>query len=104
MPEDTSLDIEIRMPADTSGGTQAAAVLDKVKQSAGESAKEVEKHNSHLHVMHKLFHGLNEVVPGLGVLMQAAFSPVGAAISVALMALRAFHEKMKETNAEFKKM
>jgi hypothetical protein len=104
MPEDTSLDIEIRMPADTSGGTQAAAVLDKVKQSAGESAKEVEKHNSHLHVMHKLFHGLNEVVPGLGVLMQAAFSPVGAAISLALMALRAFHEKMKETNAEFKKM
>jgi len=54
--------------------------------------------------MHKIFHSLNEVVPGLGVLMQAAFSPIGATISLAVLAMRLFHEKMQEVNAEFQKM
>ncbi len=53
--------------------------------------------------MHRLFHALDEVVPGLGALVQAAFSPIGAAISIAAMALRAFHEKIKEFNQEMSK-
>ena len=36
--------------------------------------------------------------------MQAAFSPIGAIVAAALMALRFFHEKMKEVNKEFRKM
>lgn len=64
----------------------------------------IEKTNHHLEGLHRLFHSLNEVVPGAGALMQAAFSPVGAAISLAVMALRLFQEKLKEVNVEFDRL
>jgi hypothetical protein len=90
---------------------RASAALEQtdaaVKGEAGsqeEAARATEKHGGHLREIHKLCHGLNYVVPGLGVLMQAAFAPVGAAISLALMALRLFHEKMKELNEEFRRL
>ena len=54
--------------------------------------------------MHRLFHALNEVVPGLGVVMQAAFSPIGASISIAVMALQLFREHLKKVNEELDKM
>jgi hypothetical protein len=54
--------------------------------------------------MHRMFHALNEVVPGLGVAMQAAFSPIGAVISIAVMALQFFREHLKKVNEELDKM
>jgi hypothetical protein len=81
--------------------TQAQTKTSEVTKEASTVA---EKHIGHLQGMHRVFHALNEVVPGLGVLMQAAFSPVGAAISMALIVLRLFKEKMSETNEEFRKM
>ena len=81
--------------------TQAQTKTSEVTKEASTVA---EKHTGHIQGMHRAFHALNEIVPGLGVLMQAAFSPVGAAISMALIVLRLFKEKMSETNEEFRKM
>src|ERR1039457_4266047 len=67
--------------------TQAQTKTSEVTKEASAVA---EKHTGHLQGMHKAFHSLNEIVPGLGALMQAAFSPVGAAISIGVMALRGF--------------
>ena len=86
---------------DASGKT--VGVLTNVAGAQEEAGKQAEKHSGHIQGLHKLFHSLNEIVPGLGVLMQAAFSPVGATISLAFMALRLFHEKMKEFNEECRK-
>jgi hypothetical protein len=111
MNSDSSLDILIRTLADTAGAEKVKESLNRVTsttqehgKATEEAAKSVEKHSGHMKGLHKIFHALNEVVPGLGVVMQAAFSPIGAAITVAVMALRAFHEKMRETNEEFKRM
>jgi len=109
--DDKEFAIKIRIDADTTGAKQAATSLDEVKKTTEKSAeasteagKAAEKHTSGLHALHKLFHALNEVVPGLGVVMQAAFSPIGATISLAVIALRLFHDKMKEVNEDFRKM
>jgi hypothetical protein len=69
-----------------------------------DTGKKAETHGGHLREMHRLFHALNEVVPGLGALMQAAFSPVGAAISFAVIGFSIFREKIQEVNAELDKM
>jgi hypothetical protein len=104
---DESLEILVKMSADTSGGKEVRKDLDQTKEKAGEShgaaGAAAEKHETHIRGLHKIFHSLNEVVPGLGVAMQAAFSPIGAVVSIALMALRLFHEKMKEFNEECRK-
>ena len=81
--------------------TQAQTKTSEVTKEASTVA---EKHIGHLQGMHRAFHALNEVVPGLGVLMQAAFSPVGAAISLGVIALRGFEEHLKAVNEELDKM
>jgi hypothetical protein len=81
--------------------TQAQTKTSEVTKEASTVA---EKHTGHLQGMHRAFHALNEVVPGLGVLMQAAFSPVGAAISIGIMALRGFKEHLKAVSEELDKM
>ena len=104
MGDERELKIKITTAADTSGAKQTAAELGNLGTAQEEAGKKAEKHGASLHAMHRIFHSLNEVVPGLGVALQAAFSPIGAAISLAVIALRLFQEKMKETNAEFQKL
>jgi hypothetical protein len=104
MGDEREFKIKITTSADTSGAQKTAVDLDNLGRAQEEAGKKAETHGGHLRAMHRIFHGLNEVVPGLGVLMQAAFSPVGAVISGALIVLRLFHEKMKELNEEFRKM
>ena len=111
MSVDREFRIRITTSADTTGGKQTAASLEEVKKAIEKSAdasteagKAEEKHATHLHALHKVFHALNEVVPGLGVAMQAAFSPIGATISLAVMVLGAFREHMQKLNEEFKRM
>ena len=104
MDKEREFKIKITTAADTSGAKQTAAEFGNLGAAQEEAAKKAEKHGASLHAMHRIFHSLNEVVPGLGVALQAAFSPIGAAISLAVIALRLFQEKMKETNAEFQKL
>src|ERR1039458_4134824 len=104
MGDEREFKIKITTAADTSGAKQTAAALDNLGGAQEKAGKQAEKHGAHPHELHRVFHSLNEIVPGLGVLMQAAFSPVGAAISLAVIAFRLFREKMKETNEEFRKM
>jgi hypothetical protein len=108
---DDSLDLLIRVKSDTAGAAGATAALSeatgaqaKGTVATGEATRATEKHTVGLHAMHKVFHALNEVVPGLGVVMQAAFSPIGATISLAVLALQLFREHMKKVNEEMDKM
>ena len=104
MGDEREFKIKITTSADASGAQKTTAELDNLGRAQDEAGKKAGTHGGHLRAMHRVFHALNELVPGLGVLMQAAFSPVGAAVSGALIALRLFHEKMKEVNEEFRKM
>jgi hypothetical protein len=108
---DDSLDLLIRLKSDTEGAGPAKAELGELAGAQGkataateEGTKATGKHTVGLHAMYRMFHALNEVVPGLGVVMQAVFSPVGAAISLAVMALQLFREHMKKVNEEMDKM
>ena len=130
MGDDTNLEIAIKLSADAAPANAATAALNEtgdaakrlqsifegtkgavpaeafnaLEQSHKKSGQAAQEHGGHLHALHRIFHALNEVVPGLGLAMQAAFSPIGAVISLAVMALRLFHEKMKEVNEEMRKM
>src|ERR1039458_4861245 len=104
MSVDREYRIRITTAGDPSGAQAVAGALDKTTGATQEATKATEKHGAGLHALHRLFHSLNEVVPGLGVALQAAFSPIGAAISLAVMGVQLFQEKMKETNAEFQKL
>ena len=111
MSVDRNYTIRIATVADNTGAKAAVADLSKVSQTVNESGEEsqkagekVEGHAKHIAGLHKMCHALNEVVPGLGAVMQAAFSPIGATITVAVMALRFFTEKIKEANEEMKRM
>jgi hypothetical protein len=89
--------IRIDLTADASGGKVATAALE-------ETGKAAEKAGGHFHEMHHLVHGLNEIVPGLGLAMQAAFSPMGATVGMAVMALRLFNEAAKANDVELQKL
>jgi hypothetical protein len=100
---DKNYTIRISTTADNSGTAAVSQGMEDISKKttvAGESGRKAE---GHFGALHRLFHSLNEFLPGLGTLMQAAFNPIGATISIAVMALGAFHEKMKALNEEFKK-
>ncbi len=131
---ENSLDIDINLRANTAAATQATTALDQTTAAAkklqavfestkgmgappplpGSSPKDVEntaktaehlgKIVGHGHEMHRLFHGLNEELPGLGSLMQLAFSPIGGSISLFLIALRQIHEHFAKVNEELDKL
>lgn len=104
MSVDREYRIRINTIGDPSGAQVVAGALDKTTGATQEATKATEKHGAGLHALHRLFHSLNEVVPGLGVALQAAFSPIGAAISLAVMAVQLFREHTKKLNEEFKRM
>lgn len=114
--------IKIVTAADLKAAQASAKALQDVGQAASSTASEqakggeaaqdahekggqaAAKHALSHKALHKVVHALNEVVPGLGVVMQAAFNPVGATVSVAVMALGYFHEHLKRVNEELDKM
>jgi hypothetical protein len=87
--------------AESVKGGQAAAGAAQETKKAGVATEE---HTKHLHEMHRAFHALNEIVPGLGVILQTVFSPLGAAISLGVIALRGFQEYLAKVNEELDKM
>jgi hypothetical protein len=100
---DNQYEILIKTISDNTGIVQAAKNLENLTAKTGGASVAAGKHNMHMHEMHRVIHALNGVIPGLGVLFQAAFSPIGATITLAVLALHAFKEKMKEWNAEMDK-
>jgi hypothetical protein len=104
MSTDREYRIRIQTVGDPSGAQQVAGALDKTTGATQEATKATEKHGAGMHALHKLFVSLNEVVPGLGLLMQAAFSPIGATVSLAVLALRTFQQHIRKVNEEFKQM
>lgn len=104
MPADRTYRIRVETRGDPSGAKSVGDALDKTTESTEGASRATEKHSAGLHAMHRLFHALNEVVPGLGVAMQAAFSPIGATISLAVMGLQLFREHAKKVNEELDKM
>jgi hypothetical protein len=104
MAVDREYRIRISTAGDPSGAQAVAGALDQTTGATKEASKATEKHTVGLHAMHKVFHSLNDILPGLGVMLEAAFSPVGAAISIAVLALRTFQEHMRKVNEEMKRM
>src|ERR1039458_1054576 len=100
MSVDREYRIRINTIGDPSGAQVVAGALDKTTGATQEATKAAEKHGAGLHALHRLFHSLNEVVPGLGVALQAAFSPIGAAISLAVMGVQLFREHTKKLRSE----
>jgi hypothetical protein len=97
------------MTADVAGGTQAAASLDKTTEAAkkaGGATEDLADQTKKLapaqeettksarglgeahREMHRLMHQVTEQSPVLGLAMKAAFSPIGAAVMAAGIALR----------------
>lgn len=110
MAVDRTYRIRIETVANNAGCKEAEEGLNKTSQAAEKSgqahdkaAEHVDKHLLSHRQLHKICHALNELVPGLGFAMQAAFSPVGATVAVSVMAMKLFHEKMKEIDEEMKK-
>lgn len=81
-----------------------AGSLDQTTEATQGASKATQKHTVGLQAFHKIIGSLNGVVPGLGVLMQATFSPIGAVVSVAALALRIFREHLSKVNEELDKM
>ena len=74
-------EFKIKITGDAGGITTSAeqgrnalgqlAATTRESGKAGEAAGEaVEKHSKHLHGLHQICHTLNEILPGLGALMQ----------------------------------
>lgn len=105
---DNEREFKIKLIGDASslvGATQQGAKsLENVGIAQDEAGKKAEKHSKRLAGMSKAIGALNQVIPGLGVILQAAFSPIAATISLAVMALRLFQEHLKAVNAELDKM
>jgi len=105
--EQSSFEIKINTSANTAGAKDAAASLEKLKDSSGGAGASLERAAgsaskatlSHAQ-LHKIIVALNGAVPGLGYAFQAMASPITAAIGIAVMALSSFREKIKEINEE----
>jgi len=97
-------EIAISTPTDLSGAQGASQALQQVGAVSEEAAGHVDKHALSHKNLHKIIHSLNQAVPGLGVLLQACFTPVGATVAIGVAALEHFREKMKESNEELDKM
>lgn len=83
---------------------QAGGATETLGKKTEEATKHVDKHVLSHKQLHKIVHALNGVVPLLGTLLQAAFSPIAATVAIAVMAMELFKEKLKAANEELDKM
>lgn len=80
--------------------TRVKGVIATYSEAHDDAAKHVDKHVLSHKQLHQIIHALNNTVPGLGMLLQSAFSPIGAAVTIGVAALEHFKEKIKEVNDE----
>ena len=116
MPDD-SLEFLIRTTADPSGTDKTEKSFQQLKEATDDLHAHLEKlEKSHKQVegaaeknslthrqWHRILEGLNGIVPGLGIVMQAAFSPVGATVAAAVTVLGYFKEKLAEVEEQARK-
>ena len=103
MPDsDHSLDILIRTEADTKGVEAVDQELRKLIQTTGkdtqeqkESTKQTKDNREAKQELKKALGELAQASPLAGAAMKAAFSPIGAAISVALVALQYYRREIE---------
>ncbi len=97
-----ALDTQLQRARDTIATYQKSAEKGaEATTAAGEAAK---KTSAPIAGLARVFGELNQLVPGLGALMQAAFSPIGAAVSLAVTAITLFRTRMAELNEEFRRL
>ncbi len=96
--------IRIETIGDPGGAQSVERALNKTAGATENANKATQRHSRGLEEMRRMFLVLDGMLPGLGALLQAVFSPVGAAISIAVIALRGFQEHMRKLNDEFKRM
>jgi hypothetical protein len=129
--EHSTFEIEIKTPVDLSGAQALEASLSKQRIQAqflgkdiaeldaqlarirgsisdyaaknGDASRQVDKHVVSNRQLHRIIHSLNEAVPGLGMIFQATFSPIGAAIAIGTTALSYFQEELRKWNEEMDK-
>jgi hypothetical protein len=80
--------------------TQVRTVIKSYHGELDVATKHVDKHVLSHSQLHKIIHSLNESVPYLGTLLQAATNPIGASVAIGITALGYFHQKIKEVNEE----
>lgn len=104
---DKRLDILIAFGLNDAEAKKAVSLLDELKvgtekggEATKEAAKGVELFNTHGRDMHKLIHGLNELVPGLGSALKFAFHPGTIGIGVTLLLVQQFAEHLKKAKEE----
>ena len=110
--------IKIITVADNAGASAAASGLRDVTNAAGDSGKAQEKageaaeghHKSLLHAesgakqLHQTLHLLTEQAPLLGLAMEAAITPVGAALAAAAVAFHTISKNLEELNKQLDEM
>ena len=67
MGADREYRIRIQTVGDPSGAQATTGALNELGGAQDKAGQQAEKHSGHLRGLHRLFHSLNEVVPGLGV-------------------------------------
>jgi hypothetical protein len=101
--EDKSVSILIDFIARTQGAEAADKALKELGKDTHEVTEHVHKHNEGAREMHRLFHELNRVVPGLGHALKAALNPeaIGliALLTIVELVVKGF-EKLKEASKE----
>lgn len=104
MPDsDKSLNVFIRIGADTAGANQATQALNDAKKAAEDAGNAVDKTTLSHSNLHKIIHALNGVLPGFGTAFQAVFSWQSAAIGGVILLLEKFREHIRVVNEELDK-
>jgi hypothetical protein len=97
------------MGVSTAGLDDEISKLDKGigtlgKRTVPEAAEQTEQFNAKGRNLAKMVRELNHVIPGLGVALKAAFSPVGAVISALVIGFGYLNNKIKEFNDQLDQM
>lgn len=111
--DSVSLDLMIRVLADTYGADRINEALAGVRGNAskagegmGDLKKNTEEFNVHGREMRLIFRQLDHLIPGLGHIMKSLFDPKDMGLVVMLLVLEQVNEKLKEYKehlAEIKK-
>src|ERR1041385_8284406 len=84
---DASLDIAINTLVNTYGADQVNDSLKKLKQNTEGATEAAGHHNKSANEMRLLFHSLNQLVPGLGHALHAAFHPGNVGLGLLVVGL-----------------
>ncbi len=105
---DKNLEILINIVTQEVGSERAEDIINKYKAATEGATKEVHKHAGAARMLHQAFHGLNQILPGLGNVVSRLFHgfkiPVAAIVAMVVAAgvLHKVIEKIKEHMKEIR--